>query len=236
MLISLVLVGMFQIELMFGWIFDCDIVVICEGVCIEDVVGDYVQFRCVGVDLLKGLCLFYNEKFLFFYVWFNYGYFYCFGCGEGGDVYVFIQKIEYVSFVEVVELFVDWIGYMISYIGVVISVQCDCGSCSRLLVVNVVVVVFYVQVLQFDEVVLVCQYLIECSFDVVVVCKFGCGFVLLGWDLLIKYLQCKGFEFEELEVVGLFWQGWYGLMDWFYCWLLWFICILVGEVVGFGVW
>ena len=55
------------------------------------------------------------------------GHFHCFGCGEGGDVYAFVQKIEHVNFVEAVELLADRIGYTVTYTGAATSVQRDRG-------------------------------------------------------------------------------------------------------------
>ncbi|OOK72293.1 CHC2 zinc finger family protein [Mycobacterium kansasii] len=104
---------------------DRDIAAIRDGARIEDVVGDYVQLRRAGADSLRGLCPFHNEKSPSFHVRPNHGHFHCFGCGEGGDVYAFIQKIEHVSFVEAVELLADRIGYTISYTGAATSVQRD---------------------------------------------------------------------------------------------------------------
>ena len=102
---------------MAGRISDRDIAAIRERVRIEEVVGDYVQLRRAGADSLKGLCPFHDEKSPSFHVRPNHGHFHCFGCGEGGDVYAFVQKIEHVSFVEAVELLADRIGHTISYTG-----------------------------------------------------------------------------------------------------------------------
>lgn len=64
---------------------------------------------------MKGLCPFHDEKSPSFHVRPNHGHFHCFGCGEGGDVYTFLQKQEHVSFVEAVEQLADRIGYRIDY-------------------------------------------------------------------------------------------------------------------------
>ena len=80
-------------------------------------VGDYVQLRRAGADSLKGLCPFHDEKSPSFHVRPNHGHFHCFGCGEGGDVYAFVQKIEHVTFVEAVELLADRVGYTVTYTG-----------------------------------------------------------------------------------------------------------------------
>ena len=100
---------------MAGRIPDRDIAAIRERIRIEDVVGDYVQLRRAGADSLKGLCPFHDEKSPSFHVRPNHGHFHCFGCGEGGDVYAFVQKIEHVSFVEAVELLADRVGYTVTY-------------------------------------------------------------------------------------------------------------------------
>ena len=73
---------------------DRDIAAIRDGARIEEVVGDYVQLRRAGADSMKGLCPFHNEKSPSFHVRPNHGHFHCFGCGEGGDVYAFIQSLD----------------------------------------------------------------------------------------------------------------------------------------------
>src|SRR4030088_1730345 len=118
---------------MSGRIRDEDIAEVRERNRIDEVVGDYVQLRRAGADSLKGLCPFHDEKRLLFNVGPNHGHFHCFGCGEGGDVYAFVQKIEHVTFVEAVELLADRVGYTVTYTGAAATnVQRDRGSRSRL--------------------------------------------------------------------------------------------------------
>jgi DNA primase len=219
---------------MAGRIPDRDIAAIRERVRIEEVVGDYVQLRRAGADSLKGLCPFHNEKSPSFHVRPNHGHFHCFGCGEGGDVYAFIQKIEHVSFVEAVELLADRIGHTISYTGPATSVQRDRGSRSRLIAANAAAAEFYAAALESDEAAPARQYLTERNFDVEAARHFGCGFAPSGWDSLTKHLQRKGFEFKELEAAGLSRQGRRGPMDRFHRRLLWPIRTSAAEVIGFG--
>lgn len=213
---------------------DRDIAAIRDGARIEDVVGDYVQLRRAGADSLRGLCPFHNEKSPSFHVRPNHGHFHCFGCGEGGDVYAFIQKIEHVSFVEAVELLADRIGYTISYTGAATSVQRDRGSRSRLLAANAAAAEFYAAALESDEAAPARHYLTQRNFDAEAARRFGCGFAPSGWDSLTKHLQRKGFEFKELEAAGLSRQGRHGPMDRFHRRLLWPIRSSAGEVIGFG--
>jgi DNA primase len=218
-----------------GRIPDRDIAAIRERIRIEDVVGDYVQLRRAGADSLKGLCPFHDEKSPSFHVRPNHGHFHCFGCGEGGDVYAFLQKIEHVSFVEAVELLADRVGYTVTYTGAATTnVQRDHGSRSRLLAANSAAQEFYAAALQSDEASPARQYLIERNYDAEAATLFGCGFAPSGWDSLTKHLLRKGFEFKELEAAGLSREGRRGPMDRFHRRLLWPIRASGGEVIGFG--
>lgn len=217
-----------------GRIPDRDIAAIRERVRIEEVVGDYVQLRNAGADSLKGLCPFHNEKSPSFHVRPNHGHFHCFGCGEGGDVYAFVQKIEHVSFVEAVELLADRVGFTISYTGPATSVQRDRGTRSRLVGANAAAAEFYAAALESDEAAPARRYLTERNFDAEAARRFGCGFAPSGWDSLTKHLQRKGFDFKELEAAGLSRQGRRGPMDRFHRRLLWPIRTSAGEVIGFG--
>lgn len=218
-----------------GRIPDRDIAAIRERVNIEDVVGDYVQLRRAGADSLKGLCPFHDEKSPSFHVRPNHGHFHCFGCGEGGDVYAFLQKIEHVTFVEAVELLADRVGYTVTYSGgSTTNVQRDRGSRSRLLAANAAAQEFYAQALSSEEAAPARQYLIDRNFDADAAARFGCGFAPSGWDSLTKHLLRKGFEFKELEAAGLSREGRRGPMDRFHRRLLWPIRAGGGEVIGFG--
>lgn len=220
---------------MAGRIADRDIAAIRERVRIEDVVGDYVQLRRAGADSMKGLCPFHDEKSPSFHVRPNHGHFHCFGCGEGGDIYAFVQKIEHVNFVEAVELLADRVGYTITYTGAsATNVQRDRGSRSRLLAANTAAQEFYAAALQSDEAAPARQYLIDRNFDADAAARYGCGFAPSGWDTLTKHLLRKGFEFKELEAAGLSREGKRGPMDRFHRRLLWPIRAGGGEVIGFG--
>lgn len=218
-----------------GRISDRDIAAIREKIRIEDVVGDYVQLRRAGADSMKGLCPFHDEKSPSFHVRPNHGHFHCFGCGEGGDVYAFIQKIEHVSFVEAVELLADRVNYTVTYTGAsTTNVQRDRGSRSRLLAANAAAQEFYAEALTSDEAAEARKYLTERNFDAAAAAQFGCGFAPSGWDTLTKHLLRKGFEFKELEAAGLSREGKRGPMDRFHRRLLWPIRVSSGETIGFG--
>jgi DNA primase len=66
------------------------------------IIGEYVKLRKSGAQNFQGLCPFHKEKTPSFSVHATRGYFHCFGCGESGDVYKFLQKIEGITFGEAV--------------------------------------------------------------------------------------------------------------------------------------
>ncbi|WP_280367130.1 DNA primase [Nocardia wallacei] len=219
---------------MAGRLPDRDIAAIRERVRIEDVVGEYVSLKRAGADSLKGLCPFHDEKSPSFHVRPNHSHFHCFGCGESGDVFAFLQKIEHIGFVEAVEQMADRLNYKINYEGGGTSVQRDRGTRSRLVAANAAAHEFYAAQLNEHEAETARKYLTERNFDGNVARQFGCGYAPGGWDTLTKHLLRKGFEFKELEAAGLSKQGRRGPIDRFHRRLLWPIRNLGGDIIGFG--
>src|SRR5689334_5821633 len=70
---------------------------------IEQVVGSYIPIRKAG-RIYKANCPFHNEKTPSFTISPDRGIFKCFGCGEGGDIFDFVMKLEGLSFRETIEL------------------------------------------------------------------------------------------------------------------------------------
>ncbi|MFD6157919.1 DNA primase [Nocardia sp. NPDC060256] len=213
---------------------DRDIAAIRDRVRIEDIVGEYVALKRAGADSMKGLCPFHDEKSPSFHVRPNHGLFHCFGCGEGGDVFAFLQKIDHVGFVEAVEQMADRIGYQINYEGGGTSVQRDRGTRSRLVAANAAAHEFYMAQLREPGAETARKFLTDRNFDAAAAEQFGCGYAPAGWDTLTKHLLRKGFEFKELEGAGLSRQGQRGPIDRFHRRLLWPIRNLGGDVIGFG--
>ena len=217
-----------------GRIPDRDITEIREQTRIEDIVGDYVALRRAGADSMKGLCPFHDEKSPSFHVRPNHGHFHCFGCGEGGDVYTFLQKQEHISFVEAVEQLADRIGYRINYEGGGTAIVKDRGTRARLVAANAAAQKFYAEQLLTPAAAAARDYLKERDFDQAAALQFGCGYAPDGWDTMTKTLQAQGFEFSELEAAGLSKQGRKGPIDRFHRRLLWPIRNLSGDIIGFG--
>jgi DNA primase len=76
---------------------------------IVQVVQDYVPLRKSGATY-KGLCPFHGEKTPSFHVNREKGFFHCFGCGLGGDVFKFVELQEKVGFTDAVRMVAQRFG------------------------------------------------------------------------------------------------------------------------------
>ena len=76
---------------------------------IEQIIGSYVQLKKSGSGYV-GLCPFHSEKTPSFSVNTKEKFFYCFGCGAGGDVITFIMRAENLDYVGAVEFLAERAG------------------------------------------------------------------------------------------------------------------------------
>jgi DNA primase len=71
---------------------------------IVKVIGGYIRLRKAGAQNYSGLCPFHKEKSPSFSVHGTRQFYHCFGCGQSGDVFSFVVKIENASFPEAVRI------------------------------------------------------------------------------------------------------------------------------------
>ena len=79
-----------------------------------DVVGQHTQLKKAGANYM-GRCPFHEERTASFSVNPVEKLYYCFGCGEGGDLLGFVQKKENLDFAETVEALADRYGVTLQY-------------------------------------------------------------------------------------------------------------------------
>ena len=201
---------------------------------IEQVVGEYVALRNAGGGNLKGLCPFHDEKTPSFQVSPARGYYHCFGCGQGGDVFKFLQEIEHLTFVETVQRLAERANITLTVTEGGTSTRSERGTRPRLLAANKAAAQFYATELTSDQAEAARTFLADRGFDLAVAAHFGCGYAPDGWDRLVKTLTAQGFSLDELYRAGLARQGQRGPIDQFHRRLLWAIRDNSGDVVGFG--
>ena len=87
-----------------------------ECLNIQDIIAPYMKLKRAGKSLV-GLCPFHKEKTPSFHVSPERGTWHCFGCGEGGDGFSFIEKIEGVDFKGALKMLAEKAGVTIEYSG-----------------------------------------------------------------------------------------------------------------------
>jgi DNA primase len=76
------------------------------------VVGEYVRLKKSGQNF-TGLCPFHNEKTPSFSVSSMKQFYYCFGCGAGGDVFKFVMEMDKITFPESIRAVAEKCGIAI---------------------------------------------------------------------------------------------------------------------------
>ncbi|MEU0629765.1 DNA primase [Streptomyces sp. NPDC005989] len=219
---------------MAGRINDDDVKAVRDAVPIDAVVSEYLQLRNAGGGNLKGLCPFHDEKSPSFQVSPSKGLFHCFGCQEGGDTIAFVQKIDHLTFAEVVERLAAKAGITLRYEEGGYNPSHQRGERIRLVEAHKAAARFYVEQLDGPEAEIGRKFLAERGFDQAAAAHFGVGYSPAGWDHLTRYLRGQGFSDKELIASGLSQDGRRGPIDRFRGRLMWPISDTSGDVVGFG--
>ncbi|MBD5787963.1 DNA primase [Cellulosimicrobium terreum] len=206
---------------------------------IEEIVSAHVTLKPAGVGSMKGLCPFHDERSPSFHVRPGVGRWHCFGCGEGGDVISFVQKIDGLTFTEAVEYLADRVGVQLRYEetgkgGGAPRPREEPGRRQRLLEAHRVAAQYFAEQLVGPGAGAARAFLAERSFDRADAEHFGVGYAPTGWDNLQRHLQGRGFTQAELIASGLMSQGQRGIYDRFRGRLVWPIRDVTGEIVGFG--
>jgi len=181
------------------------------------VVERYVTLKRAGRQL-KGLCPFHQEKTPSFVVSPEIGYWKCFGqCGEGGDVFKFVQKIENLTFPEALERLALQAGVTLTSrqpritAGASDVVPSEAGIKDRLRSINGLALRFYRDVLARSPVAR--DYLQARGVAHAAQESFQLGFAADEWDGLCRFLTRSGVSLADAEKAGLVTVGERGAFD-----------------------
>ena len=219
---------------MAGRIRDEDVALVRERARIDEVVREYVTLKSAGGGSLKGLCPFHDERSPSFHVTPSRGMWYCFGCGEGGDVINFVQRVDHLSFAETIEKLAEKTGVQLRYVEGGAAINKQQGVRTRLVEAHKIAAGFYAEQLSSPAAQVGREFLTSRGFDAATAEHFGVGFAPQSWDALTSHLRGRGFTDEELLAGGLVSQGNRGVYDRFRGRLVWPIRDLGGDVIGFG--
>lgn len=197
---------------------------------VADVVGSYVQLKQSGRNL-KAPCPFHQEKSASFMVSPEKGIWHCFGCGEGGDIFKFVMKIEGMDFRSALEMLAKRAGVELK------NVKADGGQAKarkRALDAHEWAVKYFQANLIRNKSAL--DYVVQKRrLGKQIITDFQIGYAPESWDGLVKALKIKGFSEAELVQAGLAGQrnGGRGVFDQFRGRIMFTICDATGQPVGF---
>jgi DNA primase len=160
-------------------------------------ISEHVSLKKAG-RTWKALCPFHTEKTPSFVVFPDTGRWHCFGCGEGGDAFSFLMKVENLSFVEALNRLAERVGVPISHAHDEAERK---EENQRLYAANEAAAVYYHQLLLNSPAVL--RYVAERGIGEGTVQSFLLGLAPESSDALRRALDKQGFTRDELERSGL---------------------------------
>ncbi len=168
------------------------------------IVGDYVKLKRAGAQNFSGLCPFHAEKTPSFSVHATRQFFHCFGCGESGDVFTFIQKVENITFPEAIRLLAQKLGIPMPKLTFSSPAEArDAQVRMALLDVHVRATAFFQECLRRPEGANAREYLKGRGLDDETIARFRIGYAPDSGFLLRDALR-REFDEDLLRESGLF--------------------------------
>jgi len=165
---------------------------------IVDLISEYIRVKQAGTNW-RALCPFHNEKTPSFMISRDKQIWHCFGCGEGGDIFSFIQKIEGLEFAEALRLLAQKAG-----VKLVAQDPRMSSQKNRLLDINKLAANFWHKtLLESSQAQKARDYLKKRGVNDQIVSDFKIGYAVDSWDSLIKFLRSKNFSANEIFLAGL---------------------------------
>ena len=171
---------------------------------IVKVIGEYVRLTKGGAHSFKGLCPFHKERTPSFNVQAAQQFFHCFGCGQSGDVFTFVQKIENVSFPEAVRTVAQKCGIPLPKREFSSPEEAQASRLrARLLDLHEQACGYFEKQLQSPEAARAREYLTSRGVSAAAISAFRIGYAPESYSEMRNQLQ-SSFDEETLRASGLF--------------------------------
>ena len=162
---------------------------------IVDVIGAYVKLEKAGLNL-RACCPFHNEKTPSFFVSPARGTYKCFGCGEGGDMFSFVEKYEGVDFKGALKILAERAGITLDKEDFRTANQ-D----KKIYDLLETATTYFEKNLQEKKEVL--AYLKKRGITEVTIKKFRLGWAEEGWQNLFFFLTKEKYKETDIDKAGL---------------------------------
>src|SRR5439155_1319536 len=151
----------------------------------------------------KGLCPFHSEKTPSFTVSPSRQVFHCFGCGEGGNVFSFLMKIDGATFPAAVRTLGDKYGIEVDQPVTSPAARQRTEARERLFALNREAAEFFHRTLADSAGQTAMTYLEKRGMAFSTIERFSLGYAPAGWDLTLNALTKAGAKIEDLASAGL---------------------------------
>ncbi len=200
---------------------------------IVDVISSYVKLQKKGSSYF-GLCPFHNEKSPSFSVSAGKQMFYCFGCGEGGNVFSFLMKYDSLTFPEAAKVLADRAGIDVPDIEISDEKRHEADLKNNIYEINAKAARYFHYLLGTKDGDAAKAYFAKRELEDKTVTSFGLGFSLMRKDALYQYLKKEGCSDDILKETGLFVYDERGVHDRFRNRVMFPILNINNKVIGFG--
>ncbi|HEV3089972.1 MAG TPA: DNA primase [Candidatus Cybelea sp.] len=198
---------------------------------IASFIGQYVPLRKRGNDLV-GLCPFHGEKTPSFHVHPDKGFFKCFGCGTGGDVITFVQRLENASFGDAVRMLAAKAG---------VELEPENPGAARVRTereaiyeANRIAAAYFARMLASGAGIAARAYCAKRGFTDATIARFALGYAPDSWGGLVAELERNGVDLAIAASAGLLKPGQRGFYDFYRDRLMVPTYSTTGEVIAFG--
>ena len=169
---------------------------------IVDLVSEYITLKKAGRNYL-GSCPFHKEKTPSFTVNAEKQIYHCFGCGEGGNAFSFLMKINNMTFPEAVRHLADKMGIVLPSREFSPEEKSRHDLRESLIRVNQLAAVFYAKTLRSAAGTRGRGYLEKRGIRPNIVDTFRLGYAPEGWRGLRDHLQREKVALKHAEQAGL---------------------------------
>ena len=198
------------------------------------VIQDYVSLKKAGVTY-KGLCPFHGEKTPSFHVNRDKGFFHCFGCNVGGDVFKFLELHEKIGFQDAIKQLAQRFGLTIPEMEASDEQRASNAERETLLRVHEAAAAWFRQQLASPVGARIRNQIADRAVSAATGDALGLGFAPPARDGLKQHLLKEGFAQSLLLRGGLVTQRDDGsVIDKFRNRLMIPICRDTGSVIAFG--
>ncbi|MBL7022123.1 DNA primase [Patescibacteria group bacterium] len=164
-----------------------------------EVIQEYIKLTPAGVNNFRALCPFHNEKTPSMMISKDKQIWHCFGCGEGGDVFTWLQKMEGMDFPEALRVLAKKANIKLEYHQPEMSTKK-----TKLLDINKQAVEYWHNLLLKDpNAEPVRKYLEGRQLKQETILEWQLGWAKDSWDDLFKYLKSLGYEDKDILDAGI---------------------------------